>query len=514
MHRSNPLEAHPAHIAGCREALRAPRTADEGGRIWAGIRWFFAIAALLTSSFASGSGLAPEDSAGAAESEPAPAAILIDRIRIVDGAGDHGVHQVLIRGDRIAAIDPAEVPPDARRYDGSGKTMLPGLIDSHVHVTMIPGEPFRDDSSEQRRQRHALDLRAYLAWGVTSIVDTGITAEDMRIVRDISAKSPAPEVYVIGPLVGPRHGYPSSVTKLEGIATPEGLRRALDEFDEFDPLGIKVTMENGVAGNIWPLFDAEMRQLIQSEAHERGSKLYIHAMDAQMTREALAMSPHALVHASRNGGQRLAQEVQESGAYVVSTLSVYGSMLLLWDRDLLLPNTRFTVPSDAIEMLYDKSIRAQTTEELVRTNLPGWPTWMLKPLFNPRSVKISLSQAQTSLAHLHQAAGKIVLGSDSGGWPMFTHMLHGHTTHVEINLLSQAGLSPQDIITAATRRPAEMLGLQDEIGSVRPGLRADLLIVAGDPLQDITALHEPVWVIRKGELRTPSAWMGEQVTEW
>ena len=97
---------------------------------------------------------------------------------------------------------------------------------------------------------------------------------------------------------------------------------------------------------------------------------------------------------------------------------------------------------------------------------------------------------------------------------MFTHMLHGHTTHVEINLLSQAGLSPQDIITAATRRPAEMLGLQDEIGSVRPGLRADLLIVAGDPLQDITALHEPVWVIRKGELRTPSAWMGEQVTEW
>ena len=129
-------------------------------------------------------------------------------------------------------------------------------------------------------------------------------------------------------------------------------------------------------------------------------------------------------------------------------------------------------------------------------------------MFNPRSVTIGLRQAQRTLAHLHREGNKLVLGSDSGGWPMLTHMLHGHTTHVEIALLSQAGLSPQDIITAATSRPAEMMGLQDEIGSVRQGLRADLLIVEGNPLQDITALHQPTWVIRKGELRTPREWMG------
>ena len=90
---------------------------------------------------------------------------------------------------------------------------------------------------------------------------------------------------------------------------------------------------------------------------------------------------------------------------------------------------------------------------------------------------------------------------------MFTHMLHGHTTHLEIDLLEKAGLSPLEIIQASTSRPAKMLGLENEIGSIKVGLRADLLIVEGNPLEEIQLLHKPIWVVRNGELRTANAWM-------
>lgn len=434
---------------------------------------------------------------------------IINNVRIIDGDGDRGRHNVLIHGETIAAIDPTDVPKDIQQYDGTGKSLLPGLIDSHVHITMIPGEPFRKDSAEQRLKRHALDLRSYLAWGVTSIVDPGITPEDVAIINTISQTSPAPELFVIGPLLGPKHGYPSVVTKIHGLSTPEEIRYEIERFAQFNPLGVKVTMENGHYGDIWPLFSDEMMQSIETEAKNRGQPLYIHAMDAKMTRKALEMSPHALVHASKNGGKKLARELKAADVYVITTLDIYGSLLLLWNRDMLYPNANFTTPNEAIEMIFDKSIRKRTGKAFVEVNIPMLPVWISKWGFNQFFTKMAYRQAKKTMRIFNKEGVKLVLGSDSGGWPMLTHMLHGHTTHLEIDFLSQSGLSSQEIITAATKRPAKMLGLENEIGSIREGLRADLLIVEGNPLDNIQTLHSPVWVVRKGELRTPQNWMEE-----
>ena len=103
----------------------------------------------------------------------------------------------------------------------------------------------------------------------------------------------------------------------------------------------------------------------------------------------------------------------------------------------------------------------------------------------------------------------LVVGSDSAGWPIFPYLLHGRSTHVEMGLLSDAGLTPAEVLTAATLRPATMLGLEAEIGTVEVGKRADLLVVSGDPLEDVGTLGHPVWVIRAGEVRTPQGWMRE-----
>ena len=433
-----------------------------------------------------------------------PQSFLIENIRIVDGNGDHGIHDILITGSYIAALDPKEVSQGTKRYDGSGKTLLPGLIDSHVHITMIPGEPFLEQTQQERNERHAIDLRSYLAWGITTIVDPGITSEDVQRIRSFH---PRPEIHVIGPLLGPKHGYPSVVTKLEGVSTIEEIREKIDNYEQHNPLGIKITMENGHYGSIWPLFKEELQHSIEKEIRSRSMNLYVHAMDKKMTRRALSMKPHTLVHASKDGGKKLAKEIVASGAYVISTLSIYGSPLLLWNKKLLLDGAEEKTPKEALEIMYDKRIHKQTKRAFSQVNFPAFPTWMTSWGFNSFFTKQFLGGVLKNLRIMNKEKVPLILGSDSGGWPMFTHMLHGHTTHLEIDLLEKAGLGPMEIIQASTSRPAKMLGLEDEIGVIEVGFRADLLIVQGNPLEEIQRLHKPVWVVRNGELRTANAWM-------
>jgi imidazolonepropionase-like amidohydrolase len=435
---------------------------------------------------------------------------LIQNIRVIDGSGDQGIHSILVQGDRIAAIDPIDISDETVLYDGTGKSVIPGLIDSHVHITMIPGEPFVERDMQQRIERHEQDLKSYLAWGVTSIVDPGITVSDAQLINDIVSQSSAPEVYLIGPLLGPIDGYPSVVSKLEGVNTTQSVQTKLNEFHHLNPLGVKITFEDGPAGSIWPLFEAEMINAIQEECKARDIPTYIHAMDAKMTRMALTMQPHALVHASRDGGKRLAREIVEQDVYVVTTLDIYGSPLIQWNPEMLAhPNVVLTTPQEAIDLIYDPIVSKASQIALVQVNVPWFPQSLYRIILNERMVKYGTRKASAMITKMHGEGVKLVLGSDSGGWPILTYMLHGPTTHLEIDLLYESGLSPLDIIRAATKTPAEMLGISDEVGSIQVGLRADLLIVDGNPLEDINTIHHPIWVVRAGELRTPSGWVNK-----
>ncbi len=107
-----------------------------------------------------------------------PAAVLLRGVRVVDARGDQGTHDLLIAEGRIAALDPAEIPEGTQVLDAKGKTVVPGLVDSHLHVTMAPAQAFRKESDEALWTRHATHLRALLAWGVTTVVDPGITLLD------------------------------------------------------------------------------------------------------------------------------------------------------------------------------------------------------------------------------------------------------------------------------------------------------------------------------------------------
>lgn len=101
-----------------------------------------------------------------------------------------------------------------------------------------------------------------------------------------------------------------------------------------------------------------------------------------------------------------------------------------------------------------------------------------------------------------------MLGTDSGNWPLFPYYFHGPTTWRELHLLAEAGLTPLDILRAATVNAAEMLGIADEIGTVEVGKVADLVVVQEDPLVDVAkAMRSLRYTVHRGVARTPEAWM-------
>jgi hypothetical protein len=440
------------------------------------------------------------------------APILLEQVRVVDARGDQGVHDLLIEGDRIVALDPEIRSEDTVSYDGRGRTVVPGLIDAHVHITKTCGMPFLAPETMSVRDRQLHHLRSYLALGITTVVDPGITAVDARHMLGLAAIAPSPSLLFVGPIVSPRDGYPSVIfPDLAGVSSPEEIGPLLDSFADLDSKGVKVTMEDGPLRAIWPLHSQSVLDTIVAEAAKRDLDIYVHAMDAEMGWAGLELNPHAYVHAPKVGDEKLAKALAERGIFVQPTLAILGGLRVFDDLDSLDEAwIKNAVLPDEISTNRLPNIKRELGARLLDIYAPMVPGWLqgISSAMFWRTVPGHIDAAIAATAQLHTAGVSLVVASDAGGSPVAPYLMHGTSTHVEMSLLMEAGLSPLETLTAATWNPARMLRMEDELGTVEVGKRADLVVVAGDPLTDLETLRTPVWVVRAGEFRTPAEWLG------
>jgi imidazolonepropionase-like amidohydrolase len=124
-----------------------------------------------------------------------------------------------------------------------------------------------------------------------------------------------------------------------------------------------------------------------------------------------------------------------------------------------------------------------------------------------QSYRPLLTSSMRAAKTLHDAGVPLVIGSDAGNWPVIPYVFHAASTHREIELLAEAGVPTADVLTAATRVPARMLGIDRDVGTIEVGKRADLVVVDGDPLADMHALRKIRWTVKDGVARTPEEWM-------
>jgi len=354
--------------------------------------------------------------------------------RLVDGTGGAALEDavVVMHGDRIEAVGAeAEVALPACRseIDATGGTVLPGLVDGHVHLTSV----LRRQPELRRAWRDWLDA------GVTSLIDLGSLALPDALRAAVAAAVPeAPRVFASGPILTAPGGYPfrrdgSSALEVSDAAdAAAAVNRLVNGGADL----IKVAIERGFLADLdqdgWPVPSPEQLRTIVETAHARGLRVSAHLTQRGELAAALAAGVDDLAHA---------------------------------------PIDRLT--DEEIAELVDRAV-------VVTTTLSLWPPG------EPRDA------ACANLRRLLDAGGRIALGTDG---PAF--QAPGLPSE-EIARLAACPLSPMEIVVAATSGAAASIGRASEVGVVRPGARADLLIVDGDPLADPAALRRVRAVVLHG----------------
>ncbi|MFL6193078.1 MAG: amidohydrolase family protein [Thermoanaerobaculia bacterium] len=394
--------------------------------------------------------------------------LAITNVRIFDGSRVLPRGTVLVKGREISAVgETVAVPAGAEVIDGSGATLLPGFIDSHTHAW---GDV----------------LERAIVFGVTTELDMFTDPAFGRQMRQEQATTGAPgraDLYSAGILatVPGGHGTEYGMT-IPTLTRPEEAQAWVDARIAEGSDYIKIVSEDGAPyGMKTPTLDAATIAALVQAAHKRGKLAVVHVSGEDAAKAALEAGADGLVHifTDRAPEPGFATLAARKKAFVIPTLTVVESTTGAASGRAL--------PDDARLAAYIKVDEAQN----------------LRRAFPKRA--LDFQNAQAAVRQLKAAGVPILAGTDAPN----PGTAHGVSLHRELELLVAAGFSPVEALTAATATPARAFGLKDR-GRIAPGLRADLVLVKGDPTQDVTATRDilRVWKIGQ-EVPRPKAPAGQ-----
>jgi predicted amidohydrolase len=191
-----------------------------------------------------------------------------------------------------------------RTIDAAGATVLPGLIDAHVHLESVPGSYYRDDKDDALWAFRVQQLKAYPACGVTTVLDNAISARQLREFQEYMKNGGVgPRIFALAPLFFPPGGYGDRVKMRQwgpfpACGTPEDIESLFEAYAELDDIiGVKMTLEPGMGPfRVWPIHGPEMRDAIAAAARQRGLPIHVHVLRLEEQQMALEMGAYCLVH--------------------------------------------------------------------------------------------------------------------------------------------------------------------------------------------------------------------------
>jgi len=384
--------------------------------------------------------------------------------RLIDGKSAEILRNVIVvvQGNKITALGQnVDIPKDAVLLDLSDKTVLPGFIDTHTHIMLDGGDDYGSNlyknSMPFRAIQAVANVRKVLWNGFTALRDVeseGAMYTDVDVKKAINTGIiPGPRLWVStrGLSIPGRYGpddYSWELDLFKGLQMVNGTDECLKAVREqvahgADWIKIYVDWPNfidkdgGISGQT--NFTKEELEVMVNEAHRLGRNVAAHAVSRNGIRAALEAGVNSIEHGCGFDDQ-LTDQAQRQGVYWCPTL------LAAEQKKSPRPNQMLEIEYRALNKAYKKGLR-------------------------------------------------IVLGTDAGCFPWSVNQ----AKEFEF-LVKKAGFSPMDAIKAGTSVAAELLGQSAEIGHLAPGTLADIVAVRGDPLQDITALQNVIFVMKDGNV--------------
>lgn len=418
---------------------------------------------------------------------------------VIDGTGRAPLADatVVMRAGRIRAVGPRDrvpLPPDAEVIDARGKWIIPGLIDAHVHFFQSGGLYTRPDVidlrevrpyAEERRgiaQRLPQTFARYLASGVTAVLDTGGPRWNFE-VRQRAAETPlAPRVAVAGPLIST---IANEVLALDDppiiqTDTPQAARASAREQLARRPDFVKVWFIHRPGDDIAE--QARLVEAVAAEAHAAGVRVIVHATELEVARAAVQAGADVLAHSVDDArvDEDFVRLLKERNVVYITTLMVQEGYREVLGQDVRLTDIERRLGDPAVIVTFDDLARlrpgAGWRMPASRRRIMGW-----------------------NLRRLHEAGVTIAAGTDAGN----IGTLHGPALHREMEMMAQAGLSPEAVLIAATRGGAQAMRRSADLGTIEPGKLADLVLLDADPLADITHTRQIHRVIKDGKVLDP-----------
>lgn len=382
--------------------------------------------------------------------------VLVQNVRVFDGEKVLAADSVRFEGGRITAIGRKLPVKGARTVDGTGQTLMPGLVDSHIH-TFGPA------------------LRQALTFGVTTVVDC---FTDPKLVREAKARASRQEADLVssGHLATAPKGHGTEFgVQVPTLTRPEEatpwVQARVSEGSDF----IKLVVDNGKAYRLdFPTLDMPVVRALAQAARAAGKLSVAHVATEDTARQVLEAGVNGLAHPWGDQGAPSPATLallKQKGRFVMTTLSVF-------QAGAPAPLGRSLAEDPAL-----KPYLSHDMEQGLRQQLP----WQV-------ASRAYIGHATAAVTALHQAGVTLLAGTDAPN----PGTAQGVSLHGELELLVKAGLSPLEALKAATAAPAQVFQLQDR-GRIRTGARADLLLVQGDPTRDILATRAIVQVWKQGE---------------
>ena len=418
---------------------------------------------------------APE--APPAATTPAADVLVLTNFTLIDGRDGPAVpDSAMVATDgRITWIGPKaelKAPAGAAVQDLAGKFVMPGLIDLHTHVSNSDVE-MQDPVRFFTREGVTRDLQLYASYGTTSVASLGTDQKPLVYeIRDEQRKGrpKVARIFTAGRGFTVKDGFPTNKGNVPGIPyepnTPAEAAAQMEELAAERPDVVKIWVDDRFGD--FRKTPIEISKPIIEVAHKHGIKAIAHVFYLNDAKQLAAAGLDAFGHSVRDRAvdDEFIQLMKKHGTWVIPTLYREWATFMFEDPAPLLADPFFARALDERQQTVLKS--------------PAYHKALTGDKYFPRYPGV-LKTAMGNLKRLADAGVRIGYGTDSGVLTRF----EGFGEHMELELMVQAGMTPAQVITAATRSSAEFLGQEKDLGTLEQGKWADLLVLSADPLANI-----------------------------
>jgi imidazolonepropionase-like amidohydrolase len=415
-------------------------------------------------------------------------AIILHDVTLIDGKGSAPQDHIDIRivNDSIVDVGTSLDTTNAKVINLAGKIVMPSLISAHVHIGALKGTATKPEF--YTKENIISQLNKYQDYGILNILVMG-TDRPMLFesgIRDssVTGNFPGARIHSAGYGFGVPGGAPPLDFAMDRVFRPEipaQVPAQMDSLAALKPDVVKLWLDD--FGGKFKKMDPAIYKAVIDEAHKHQLRVASHAYYVSDARQLVADGIDIIAHSIRDSviDDALVNQIKAKGIIYIPTLSLDEFSFIYarkpeWIDD---PFFRTSLEPGVYEMI---------TDEKYQLDLKKSPAYAR----NMKGFEIALK----NLKKLYDAGVLIALGTDSGAMPL---RAQGFSEHLELELMVQAGLTPLQAIAVATSNAAKAMKIDSKFGTIEKGKIADLLIIDGNPVNDIRQTRKIFSVYKAGK---------------